>query len=289
MRFLVAIPTFQRAQFLGAAIESVIGQTHGDWRLLVIDDGSTDGTRAVVERYAKEDNRIMFSRSEENLGGVAANAVGMTLAVENGFDAWVRLGSDDWFLPRKLELDALALEHAGACFGPYETEPTGYDCLNVPMDARAALLRGEFAASWANVAYRTEVLRKVFERHGDFVDARIRNMEDNLFNIRAARFTEFVWRAELAGGRIAIGARSVDAPPAYWGDGDATADKTLWPLAWKPDARYRIGADPVCCSNSPEGRAWGAKDANMTLVVRGEDAAKGFPVDEITQTEMRVL
>jgi glycosyltransferase involved in cell wall biosynthesis len=284
VRFLVVIPTFNRAAFLPQAIESVVAQTHKGWHLMIVDDGSTDGTREVVGRYAASYD-LSYVRSEENKGGVAANAVGMTVAIEHGFDAWVRLGSDDWFLPRKLELDALALQYADACFGPYQNEPPSYGGeLNGPSDARAALLRGEFAASWANVAFRTSVLKKVFERHGDFVDARLRNMEDYLFNVRAARFTEFAWRGELAtgnAGRIVIGARSVAEAAVEW--------NTMRVFDPKPDARYRIGADPVCCSNSPEGRVWGARDAVMTEIVRGEDAAKGFAVDEIAPVELRFI
>ena len=289
MRFVVCLPTYNRAAFLPQAIESVIAQTHKDWHLLVVDDGSTDDTRQVVERYAPSYD-ISYVRSAENKGGVAANAVGMMVAIEEKFDAWTRLGSDDWFLPRKLEFDALALEHAGACFGPYQNEPVSYGGeLNTPMDARAALLRGEFAASWANIAYRTDVLREVFHRHGNFVDPRIRNMEDNLFNIRAARFTEFVWRGELVDGKLAIGARSVQSLDAEYRRVERLGIDLKWTPQWKPDARYRIGADPVCCSNSPEGRVWGAKDAVMTEIVRGEDAAKSFPVAEIPPVQLSLL
>jgi hypothetical protein len=274
-RFLVVLPTWQRAKFLPQAIESVLSQTHGEWRLLIIDDGSTDDTAHVVEPYFARDSRILYVAHKENMGGVAANHVGMLTAISGPYDAWTRLGSDDWWLPRKLELDAIALRYAGACFGPYQNEPADYTGeLNVPMDARAALLRGEFAASWANVAYRTEVLRKVCARHGNFVDPRIRSMEDNLFNIRAARFTEFVYRAELADGRIVVGAQTPAAPDL---------------AGVKPDARYRIGSDPVCCSNSQAGRAQSAKDMDMTMIVRGEDSAKNYSVEAIEPVPMVIL
>jgi glycosyltransferase involved in cell wall biosynthesis len=274
MRILVCLPTYQRVQFLPRGIESVQSQTHRDWQLLVVDDGSTDGTQELVARYARGDSRIMYSRSSsnENRGGVAANEVGMHTAISGSFDAWTRLGSDDWFLPRKLELDALALQDAGACFGPYRNDPETYGGeLNVPMDARAALLRGEFAASWANIAMRTEVLAAVHARHGNFVDPRLRNMEDYLFCVRAARFTEFVWRGITVDGRIVIGARESSS---HW---------------WTPDARYTIGSDPVCCSNSAEGQRWGAKDAVLTEQIRGEDAAKNYPVAEIAPPALRII
>ncbi len=62
----VAIPTYRGAATLAAAIESVLGQTRGDFELLVVDDGSPDDTEAVVARY--DDLRLTYQRNAENLG-----------------------------------------------------------------------------------------------------------------------------------------------------------------------------------------------------------------------------
>lgn len=62
----VCIPTYRGGATIGAAIESVLAQSFCDFELIVIDDGSPDDTRAVVERFS--DPRIIYQRNEHNLG-----------------------------------------------------------------------------------------------------------------------------------------------------------------------------------------------------------------------------
>lgn len=69
-RVSVAIPTYQGARFLGAAIASVLAQTLDDFELLVVDDCSTDETEAVVRSFA--DRRVTYRRNPARLG-LAAN------------------------------------------------------------------------------------------------------------------------------------------------------------------------------------------------------------------------
>ena len=65
-RISVCIPTYRGAATIGAAIDSVLAQTHQDFELLVIDDGSPDGTVDVVE--SRRDPRIRLLRNAVNLG-----------------------------------------------------------------------------------------------------------------------------------------------------------------------------------------------------------------------------
>lgn len=88
----VVIPAYNREAFIGEAIRSILQQTFRDLELLVVDDGSTDGTRAVAYRAAREDHRFRFIRRERN-GGVSC-------ALNTGFQASrgkfiARLDSDD--------------------------------------------------------------------------------------------------------------------------------------------------------------------------------------------------
>lgn len=62
----VCIPTWRGAAFIGATIESVLAQTHGDFELLIVDDNSPDDTHAVVARYT--DPRIRYVRNDSNRG-----------------------------------------------------------------------------------------------------------------------------------------------------------------------------------------------------------------------------
>lgn len=106
----VIIPTFNRATHLPRAIDSALGQTLAPDEVLVVDDGSTDDTRSVLEGYGDRIHCLW----QENRGAAAARNRGLALARGR----WVAfLDSDDAWLPRKLEVQLRALREAGARFG----------------------------------------------------------------------------------------------------------------------------------------------------------------------------
>ena len=67
----VMMPAYNAARDVETAIESVLGQDYPAFDLLVVDDGSTDGTLEVLARFAAKDPRVRFLRNERNLGIVA--------------------------------------------------------------------------------------------------------------------------------------------------------------------------------------------------------------------------
>ena len=69
-RISVLIPSYNCARYLPEAIESVLEQEFRDWELLIIDDASTDGSLAVINKYAALDPRITFQCNPGNLGAV---------------------------------------------------------------------------------------------------------------------------------------------------------------------------------------------------------------------------
>src|SRR5271154_3281360 len=94
--FSVVIPAYNRARVLPGALDSVLQQTDQDFEVIVVDDGSTDDPRAVVEDF--HDPRIRYERKENGGGGSARNR-GIDLA-RGRFVAF--LDSDDVFLPHHL-------------------------------------------------------------------------------------------------------------------------------------------------------------------------------------------
>jgi glycosyltransferase involved in cell wall biosynthesis len=102
MRVSVVIPTFNCVQYLPEAIESVFAQTHVPHEVIVVDDGSTDGTEEQLRNYA---GRIRFFRKEN--GGVST-ARNMALREATG-DLIAFLDSDDVWHPRKLEMQVACL------------------------------------------------------------------------------------------------------------------------------------------------------------------------------------
>ena len=101
--------TYDRAGVLREAIESVRAQTYQAWELVIFDDGSTDDTEALVQRFQKEDPRIRYRKqSHQGVSGVA-NIRNLGLREARGrFMAF--LDDDDVWFPRKLETEVAYLE-----------------------------------------------------------------------------------------------------------------------------------------------------------------------------------
>lgn len=116
MRIGIVMPAHNVAPFIGQAIRSVLAQTHADWTLVVVDDGSTDTTASVAAGFG--DSRMHLIR-QANAGVSAARNRGM--AALNG-DALLFLDADDWLAPQALAVLAGTLaQHpeAVAAIGAY--------------------------------------------------------------------------------------------------------------------------------------------------------------------------
>ena len=100
----VVIPTFNRAHILEEAVNSVIAQDYLHWELHIVDDGSTDGTRELVEQF-RGDERIHY-HWQENAGQATARNHGVSQA-RGDYIAF--LDSDDRWLPHKLRVQVQCL------------------------------------------------------------------------------------------------------------------------------------------------------------------------------------
>jgi GT2 family glycosyltransferase len=96
----VIIPTFDRAAMLGEAIESALAQEHSDLEVIVVDDGSTDDTAALVDDIARRDARVRYVHQARS-GAAAARNTGIGQATGD-FVAF--LDSDDSWKPWHLVL-----------------------------------------------------------------------------------------------------------------------------------------------------------------------------------------
>jgi glycosyltransferase involved in cell wall biosynthesis len=106
MKVSVVIPVYNGERFLGEAIESVLAQTHRDFELVIVDDGSTDATPAIAHSYTAKDSRIRVVAQENRGHSGAANRCLAEASCE-----WIaRMDADDIFLPRKLEMQIAVLE-----------------------------------------------------------------------------------------------------------------------------------------------------------------------------------
>ena len=95
----VFIPVYNRERYLCVAVNSILAQTFTDFELLLVDDGSTDGSLDLLQRYAKLDPRVRVSANGANLGIPKTRNRGLELA--RG-EYLALLDSDDYAYPGRL-------------------------------------------------------------------------------------------------------------------------------------------------------------------------------------------
>ena len=108
-RVSIITPAYNAAQYLGAAIQSVIGQTYTDWELIIVDDGSTDNTRALVRSYLGSTGDKLRYLFQSNRGLPAARNKGIQ-AAKGEFVAI--LDADDVWLPIRLERGVAVMDRS---------------------------------------------------------------------------------------------------------------------------------------------------------------------------------
>lgn len=100
MKVSFTIAVYNTEQYLPQCIQSLLNQTHTDWEAVFVDDGSTDASLDILNRYAAEDDRIKIVRMPENGGQAKARNAGLRYCTGEVISF---LDSDDW-----LSDDALA-------------------------------------------------------------------------------------------------------------------------------------------------------------------------------------
>lgn len=90
-RLSIIIPVYNNENYLRSSLQSVLAQTYPDFEVLVVDDGSTDGSRAICQEFAQKDKRLRIIHKEN--GGVSSarnrgieEAVGQYIAFVDGDD-----------------------------------------------------------------------------------------------------------------------------------------------------------------------------------------------------------
>ena len=76
MKLSIIIPVYNTKPYLDACLQSVIGQNYQNLEILIIDDGSTDGSDMVCKAFAEKDQRILYIR-QENKGLIGARRTGV--------------------------------------------------------------------------------------------------------------------------------------------------------------------------------------------------------------------
>jgi glycosyltransferase involved in cell wall biosynthesis len=234
--FTVVIPAYNRAATLATAIRSVLDQSLQDFEIVVVDDGSKDNPKAVVDAIA--DPRIRYI-AQVNKGGGAARNAGID-AAQGRYVA--PLDSDDVFLPHHLQT-MKALVEGGENLAGYARiqvdRGEGRTFLKPPRALRDGENMGEYLLCERGFV---PTITLVVERA---MAAKVRYHE----NLRIAEDTDFAIRLQLAGCRFAMAPHA----GAVWKDmsdpnrtsaiGAAASVKgqrfAKWLQAMKPDLTHR--------------------------------------------------
>lgn len=192
----VIIPAYNHQRFIGAAVESVLGQTVDDLELIVIDDGSTDRTGEIVKGYHDPRLTYLYQDNQD-----AFNTINRGLGLARGRYISILNSDDVYALDRCERLLSACAEHNAACVftdvipisdtGEVFNDPAFgwniwhnknrswyYSC----NDLYAAFLKGNFMVTTSNLFMTAEAMRQV----GNFCSLRYLHDYDFIFRMMLA-------------------------------------------------------------------------------------------------------
>lgn len=231
----VIVPTYNRADLVSEAIDSVLRQTHADLEAIVVDDGSSDDTSDVVSGY--RDPRVVSVRIEHSgLVGVARN-----VGLEHARGELIAfLDSDDAWLPDRLERTLAELRGTVGvvCSNAQIMDETGAStgALYLDADPHARGRAFQRLIEKDNFVITSTVLtrRKLLDRVGYFPELQLlRGVEDYDLWLRLALITDFVYiPAPLVRYRRHVGSMNEGADiPTHWQALVCIMDRTEGELA----------------------------------------------------------
>ncbi|HUZ34080.1 MAG TPA: glycosyltransferase family 2 protein [Xanthobacteraceae bacterium] len=111
-RVALGIPVYNGEAYLAEAVESILGQSCGDFELLISDNASTDGTEEICRRYARQDGRVRYVRQASNIGAV------------RNFNWLIEHSGDTEFFKWAAHDDVLAPGFLAACVTALDADPS---------------------------------------------------------------------------------------------------------------------------------------------------------------------
>lgn len=207
----VIIPSYNAERFISECLESVLAQSLADIEVIVVDDGSTDSTFSIVERFAEEDPRVTAIKQQNSYAGVARNN-GMKHA---SGEYLYFLDSDDFIDRRALEemveaarscdADVVVCKSRRYSMKDGSTEPISYAlrdyALNTPLSQRdiaKTLFRSVVGWPWDKIFKRSFIT----EHHLDYQALRSTNDAFFVFIAMALAKTTYCLNKELVTHRV---------------------------------------------------------------------------------------
>ena len=193
----IIVPVYNAATLLARCIDSIRFQSYENLEILLINDGSTDASRAICEMYARVDERIRFiDRSNRGVSATRNHAINLAEGVYLQF-----VDSDDWLdehatrmlVERAESTNAdLVIAHYCRVEGDGNPEVCGFINQRGPITKRmfAEHLMDEPASFYYGVMWNKLYRRSIIQAHGIECDESLRWSEDFLFNLEYIRWCE---------------------------------------------------------------------------------------------------
>jgi glycosyltransferase involved in cell wall biosynthesis len=173
----IGLAVFNGASTIAAALESLLDQTYRDFKLLISDNGSTDATQSICEKYAAMDARIHYQRYEKTVA-VSENYHRVLLTAETPFFMWA--AADDLWAPGFIATHRAVLINQPEIVGSQsrvifvsDGNPTRMATGTYPLTGSHAANLAQFLADPADnsrfyAVFRTKVLQQSFPTPSDF-------------------------------------------------------------------------------------------------------------------------
>jgi len=209
----VIIPTYNRAQVLSRAIQSVLKQTFNDFELIIVDDGSSDNTDEIVKEYIKKDNRIKYIKHDVNKGGNKARNTG----INNSLGDYITfLDSDDEYLPNNLEERYKIRQKISNDYGVIYNQNLKKTNIGKKIIPKKAIKKNESIIKYLFInqgELQTNTLfinKEVLIKNNIYFDENLKRHQDWDFTIRLQDVTNFyflnkclsIWNAEGENNRV---------------------------------------------------------------------------------------
>lgn len=156
----IVLPTYNGERYIEESIVSVLNQTYENWELIIVDDCSTDGTSAIIQRYARQDSRIRIVRNKTNQKLPSSLNIGFQQATGDYF-TWT--SDDNYYHKDALEVMLSFLEENSQygmvyCGVNWLFDGESPRQIDVPKPARYMYIEDPVGACFL---YRREVARAV--------------------------------------------------------------------------------------------------------------------------------
>ncbi|MCD8014265.1 MAG: glycosyltransferase [Lachnospiraceae bacterium] len=197
------VPIYNAEEYIGRCVDSILNQEYQNLEILLIDDGSSDGTAQLLDAYAKKDGRIRVIH-QENAGVSASRNHGLDLARGE----YIQFAdSDDWLTPdsTKLLVRPAMEKDCDLVIGDFYRVNGKRLSQKGDIDADHVMDRREFASYmienpadyYYGVLWNKLFRRSIIEEHQIRMDVEIDWCEDFLFNLEYIRYAETIFAIQV--------------------------------------------------------------------------------------------